>query len=63
MDKGHDIDKVESVPLVRRSEMCHWDWSGGILPESRSDCSGEHDCLRGNQVMGDVEVGIFDGEA
>ena len=43
--------------------MCRRDWSGGILPESRSDCSGEHDCFRSNQVMGNAVIGIFDGEA
>ena len=43
--------------------MCCWDWGRRILPESRSDRSGEHDCLRCNQVMGDAVVGIFDGKA
>ena len=43
--------------------MCRWDWSGRILPESRSDRSGKHDCLRGNQVMSNAVIGIFDGKA
>ena len=34
-----------------------------ILPESRSDRSGEHDCLRGNQVVSDAVIGIFDSKA
>ena len=42
--------------------MCRWDWSGMILPESRSDRSGEHNCLRCNQVMSDAVIGIFDGK-
>ena len=50
------------MPLVGRGDMCRWDWSGMILPESRSDRSGEHDCVRGNQVVGDAAVGIFYGE-
>ena len=49
--------------LVRRVELCRWNWSGGVLPESRSDRSGKHDCLGGNQVMGDAVIGIFDGKA
>ena len=49
--------------LVRRVELCRWDWSGGVLPESRSDRSGEHDCLRCNQIMGDAVIGIFDSKA
>ena len=51
------------MPLIRRSEMCRWDWRGGVLPESRSDRSGEHDCLRGNQIMGDAVIRIFNGKA
>ena len=51
------------MPLIRRSEMCRWDWSGRVLPESRSDRSGEHDCLGGNQVIGDAVIWIFDGKA
>ena len=51
------------MPLVGRGDMCRWDWSGMILPESRSDRSGEHDCIRDNQVVGDAAVGIFYGEA
>ena len=50
------------MPLERRSEICRWDWSGGVLPESRSDRSGEHDCLRCNQVMGDAVIRIFDSK-
>ena len=53
----------ESEPLVRRMELCRRNWSGGVLPESRLDHSGEHDCLRCNQVMGDAVIGIFDGKA
>ena len=34
-----------------------------ILPESRSDRSGEHDCFRSNQVVSDAVVGIFDSKA
>ena len=43
--------------------MCCWDWSGMVFPESRSDRSGEHDCVRSNQVMCDAVIRIFDGEA
>ena len=43
--------------------MCHWDWSGGVLPESRLDRSGEHDCFRSNQVVSDAVIGIFNGKA
>ena len=51
------------MPLVGRGDMCRWDWSGMILPESRSDQSGEHDCIRNNQVISDAAIGIFYGEA
>ena len=51
------------MPLVRRSDMCRWNWSGVVLPESWSDRSGKHDCVRLNQVIGDAVVGIFYGEA
>ena len=51
------------MPLIRRGEMCCWDWGRRILPESRSDRSGEHDCFRSNQVMSDAVIGIFNGKA
>ena len=53
----------ESVPLIRWCEMCCRDWGRRILPESRSDRSGEHDCFRRNQVMSDAVIGIFDGKS
>ena len=43
--------------------MCCRDWGRKILPESRSDHSGEHDCFQSNQVMSDAVIGIFYGEA
>ena len=35
-------------------------WRGP--PESRSDRSGEHECFRSNQVMGNAIIGIFEGK-
>ena len=60
--KGVVIGRVERVPLIRCGEMCCWDWGRMVLPESRSDRSGEHDCVRVNQVIGNAAVGIFYGE-
>ena len=59
---GHDGSGKVCL-LVRWGGMCRWDWSGMVLPESRSDRSGEHDCLRGNQVISDAIVRVFDGKA
>ena len=49
--------------LVRLSDMSCLNWGRMVLPESWSDRSGEHDCIRFNQVIGDAAVGIFYGEA
>ena len=59
--EGHDVG-FESVPLMRPGEMCHWYWSGLVLPESRSDRSGEHNCFRSNQFIGDAVIRIFDSK-
>ena len=53
----------ESEPLIRQGEMCCWNWSRMVFPESRSDRCGKHDCFWINQVVGDAVVGIFDGRA